>query len=850
MTKRGKMCRLMAWVLTMVVFVTTWALAETYPYETQSAENVNLRRTASASALVLKRIPAGAQITVVGESGGYYKITFDGATGFAMKQYIDGASTAGNSATNSSGIHISPSAIDSYPYETTTISEVKLRKSAASNATVVTTVPADSVITIMEMADNGFAKAVYRNRTGYVMGTYVHLINIPTPSLAPSMQKYATLQSGQSGSMVRALQEAMTELGFYTGTADAKFGEQTKTAVAAFQKRNSFTETGVANEEMQLLLFEGNPRNSKGIRQEVKTVPLISGITIISGAKGEAVDRLQERLKELGYYTGEINGTYDRATVSAVQNFQRKHGIADSGKADPETQNALYGAAALSAHVTVTPTPAPIAPPPQNTVREGDSGDDARAVQQRLKDLGYYTGSVDGKFGAASVRALKAFQEKSGIANDGVCGSQTRNMLFGEAAAYAQATPAPVAATTPPVSAGTTVTIKPGSRGNAVLLLQQRLETLGYYASRQDGVYLEDDISAVRAFQRANGLTVDGKAGFKTQSVLYSADAVGNGAEETAAGAALRVGSKGAEVSALQNRLIELGYLSGIADGTFGSATRAALISFQRANKLSADGVAGSQTQSVLNGADPVRNQVVTAATATLKEGAAGSAVTDLQNRLIALGYLSGRADGKFGPKTVMALIDFQKRNNLTIDGVAGAKTLTALNNANAKPATDAPPAPVPGPIALPGTLNAANVRYANWYSEIRARARMYPNATVYDYNTGISWQVHMFSLGAHADAEPISAADTANMNRAFGGKTTWTPKPVWVVLSDGSIYLATTHNTPHDTSHRRDNDFAGHLCIHFPRTASQVASIGPYATSHQTAIDVAWPIIQQMATR
>ena len=137
--------------------------------------------------------------------------------------------------------------------------------------------------------------------------------------------------------------------------------------------------------------------------------------------------------------------------------------------------------------------------------------------------------------------------------------------------------------------------------------------------------------------------------------------------------------------------------------------------------------------------------------------------------------------------------------------------------------------------------LNASNVRYANWYTEVKARCRLYPNATVYDFTNGISWQVNMFSLGAHADSEPLTATDTANMIRACGGKTTWTPKPVWVVFSDGRIYMATTHDVPHEVSHIRNNNFDGHLCIHFPRTQSQVEAIGPYATSHQKAVDLGW---------
>ena len=83
-------------------------------------------------------------------------------------------------------------------------------------------------------------------------------------------------------------------------------------------------------------------------------------------------------------------------------------------------------------------------------------------------------------------------------------------------------------------------------------------------------------------------------------------------------------------------------------------------------------------------------------------------------------------------------------------------------------------------------------------------------------------------------------------MNRAFGS-TTWNPKPVWVIFSDGSVFIASTHNTPHGVSHSGDNNFAGHACIHFPRTQEQVEAIGPYATSHQEAIDKGWSATRNM---
>ena len=138
----------------------------------------------------------------------------------------------------------------------------------------------------------------------------------------------------------------------------------------------------------------------------------------------------------------------------------------------------------------------------------------------------------------------------------------------------------------------------------------------------------------------------------------------------------------------------------------------------------------------------------------------------------------------------------------------------------------------------------ARSVKYEYWYSTVRNECRKYPYCTLFDPETGISWQVHMFSYGKHAEIEPLTAADTDKMYKACGGQK-WTPKPVWVIFADGTIRIATTHSVPHEVQHRTDNNFPGHACLHFPRTMAQVTSIGPYATKHQNAVDKAWAELQ-----
>ncbi len=61
--------------------------------------------------------------------------------------------------------------------------------------------------------------------------------------------------------------------------------------------------------------------------------------------------------------------------------------------------------------------------------RLGSRGDEVRRIQQKLKNLGYYKGTVDGIYGAATQKAVKAFQKNCGITADGVAGPKTLKFL-------------------------------------------------------------------------------------------------------------------------------------------------------------------------------------------------------------------------------------------------------------------------------------------------------------------------------------------------------------------------------------------------------------------------------------
>ena len=215
-------------------------------------------------------------------------------------------------------------------------------------------------------------------------------------------------------------------------------------------------------------------------------------------------------------------------------------------------------------------------------LRVGSTGSDVSDLQARLTELGYYTGTIDGKYSTGTQSAVTEFQSRNGLTADGIAGRATQSKLYS-----ASAQPKTVSASA--VDSGYTL-LKEGASGLEVRKLQGRLAELGYYAGGVDGIYGSTTTSAVKAFQRANGLSGDGQAGSQTQTKLYSASAKYAASPVATANPdqtrTLTVGMTGNDVYALQERLIELNYLSGVADGVFGAETQNALTAFQSRNGL------------------------------------------------------------------------------------------------------------------------------------------------------------------------------------------------------------------------------------------------------------------------
>lgn len=169
-----------------------------------------------------------------------------------------------------------------------------------------------------------------------------------------------------------------------------------------------------------------------------------------------------------------VDGSYGAATVSAVEAFQTLFGLTSDGVVGRSTWNKLkeVGLAVANKIVAANVAPGQFT----TTTRAGSSGTAVRAVQYYLRRLAaYYSDvprvAVDGKFGAATTRAVKAWQSRAGLTVDGVVGRLTFQSLYDAAQALEASGPVVRTVSLPAPAA----TLRPGDTGAAVLRLNRLL---------------------------------------------------------------------------------------------------------------------------------------------------------------------------------------------------------------------------------------------------------------------------------------------------------------------------------------------------------------------------------------
>ena len=452
---------------------------------------------------------------------------------------------------------------------------------------------------------------------------------------------------------------------------------------------------------------------------------------------------------------------------------------------------------------------------PGSPLRQGDSGTAVFTLQRQLnriaKDYPFFGKlTVDGVFGPRMVSTVKTFQRQFNLTADGVVGRQTWYKI-----SYIYVSVKDLAELTSEgeTSSGTLsdgswggTALRTGSTGSAVEQVQFWLNTLAQYESALpslsvDGRYGAATASAVRAFQRRYGLTVDGVVGRETWNAIYNefrSIQSDNGTPNAYPGTALREGASGQNVRLVQfwlkiahtvySRLNDL-----TVDGTFGAATTAAVKRFQTYFGLTSDGVVGRTTWNKLYEVyNDIANKLLSSSLrpgeypGILRRGSSGTAVRELQFYLYLLSAYESSIpavgiDGSFGAATENAVRAYQRFAGLTVDGIVGRATWESLYGKasalrSSGPVVTLKRLPYPGQPLTVGSEGSDVLYYtillrriAYYFESVEAP----PLATVYTGETAAATRSAQALLGLPetgiADAETWTAVEALSLQLATG---------------------------------------------------------------------------------
>ena len=386
--------------------------------------------------------------------------------------------------------------------------------------------------------------------------------------LTVTIPYYPELSEGVNGSATQKLQEKLIQLGYLDDVADGYFGAKTKAAVEQLEAyvreleqdvidaRPTVAPTATPEPSPTAAAESSAPLDAPtdatiapdasaepeataepgptpatpvdGVADAMLQAYLQSGDFKVTrgrlsiGDTGNAVLRLQRRLSGLGYLADAADGIYGGSTARAVRIFQYYNDMELNGVADVALQELLFSERAKA--------------PANPMLAEGSSGDAVKKLQLRLRILGFMNGSVDGDYGAATTSGVRALQqymrdlEEIGIREDAevmsrleATGEDISSLLTVEVNGVAD----PILLDDfydedfPAVPSA----MQSGASGIDVVRLQRRLNCLEYYYGILDGDYGNGTESAVRAFQKRNGLEQSGVAGSDTLKLLFSEDA-------------------------------------------------------------------------------------------------------------------------------------------------------------------------------------------------------------------------------------------------------------------------------------------------------------------------------------
>ena len=433
------------------------------------------------------------------------------------------------------------------------------------------------------------------------------------------------LRTGSTGSAVEQLQFWLNTLAQYESsipslTVDGVYGTGTANAVRAFQRKYGLTVDGVVGRNTWTELYD----QFRSIQSDNGTPNAYPGTALREGASGQNVRLVQFWLKiartvypSLSNVT--VDGRFGSATAAAVRRFQTYFGLTSDGVVGRTTWNKLYEVYNDIANKLLSSSLRPGEYP--GVLRSGSSGTAVRELQFYLYLMSAYESSIppvsiDGKFGASTEAAVRAYQRFAGLTVDGIVGRTTWNSLYDKASTLRASGPVVTLKRLP--YPGTPLTV--GSSGSAVLYYSLLLQRIAYYFTSVvspplSDQYTDETAAATRSAQELLSLPETGIADADTWTAVEAlslqlaahAPNPDRGTPPSTAypGRAIAEGSAGQEVGQVERWLNRRAQLSCdedyVADNNrFGAADAAAVRAVQQQAGLLVTGIVNRETWAAL----------------------------------------------------------------------------------------------------------------------------------------------------------------------------------------------------------------------------------------------------------
>ena len=614
----------------------------------------------------------------------------------------------------------------------------------------------------------------------------------------------ASLSLNTKSEAVRAMQEALKKLGYYSAEITGNFGSKTEAAVKEFQRDYGLTADGVAGTKTLQAINDAQKSGSSGS---------ITGQTLRLESTGETVRALQRDLMALGYYTGDITGHFGEKTKTAVSKFQRAKGLNNDGVAGPSTLNAIVTALGNTGSLASSGAAS------ASSLRPGDTSDQVRDMQERLTRLKYYYGEITGSYGNLTEKAVRKFQDDNDLTVDGIAGSKTLQLLYSKT--------------------GGSYTSTGNNKETGVKYGVLNTDNVSLRESYSKSSKSVIELDTGRALKITETLKVNGETWYfctvEKSNYIYKGymrsdyvtitgynDFITNGGGDMSLGGEVlgMIRVTGDKVSIREDHdddadRIAYAYKGDVyyyvstrsSDGGWFQISNGGWISQKYATRLTEDEMDayGSTTGQT-----------------SYRLGDSGSMVKWIQEALDELDYYDGEITGTYGSKTHDAVQDFQRDHGLSGDGIAGAKTIAAIQDALGDRVGNTGSNSITGKIVY-------NLDWFVYYNYITSNSHFGINnkqntsykAMLTDIQTGRSFDIKIQSTGNHVDAEPWDSRDTQVLAAIYGKSSgsdlagVYKRRPMILTSKKGANVLVSIYPEPHGQDTVPDNGYDGQFCLH-----------------------------------